>query len=410
MSSRMPDTKEAEKQYLRRSNGGAWESSKPFPPAGQVATEEHAQHIHDFSVLLRVLDLQSDELILDLGAGSGWVSDWLRRCGFKTVACDISHDMLRLARERLPAPERVVTADMEALPFASKSFSKACCLNAFHHVPDQLAALKEIRRVLADDGVVFFSEPGKGHATNPTSLAAVRNYGVQENEIIIRDFMDACSSAGFADVRLRPIAHVIPLFELTRSQWSDWNSFAGSSRPTRALQKLYRACLEFAGLGKKDLLFEEAFAIRLVRELHATIEEHPIITAHCRAFEKPSARVDKAVLAVTRPYAFDSGDVTLDLHVTNAGTTSWNTSHPGEVAIGIQLLDASHHVVNRDYARQALPSLGPGSSHQLTVRFPIPSGLPAFAVKIDVVREGLHWFELSGTAAVVFEIKLTGVK
>jgi SAM-dependent methyltransferase len=402
-----PDTKEAEKQYLRRSQGGTWEASKPFPAPGQTATEEHAQHIHDFSVLLRVLDPRPDDLILDLGAGSGWVSDWLRKCGFQTVAADIAHDMLRLAHDRLAPPQLLVTADMEQLPFASGSFSKACCLNAFHHVPNQLAALKEIRRVLKDDGVVFFSEPGKGHATNPTSMAAVRNYGVQERDIIISDFMDACLTAGFADVRLRPMAHVIPLFELTRPQWADWNAFGSSKRPLRALAKIYRACLEFAGLGKRDLLFEEAFAIRLVRELHATVEEHPIVTAHCQRFEKPVAQVDKALLAVT-PYEVDNGFIDLKLQVTNIGSTSWNSSLSNEVAIGVQLMDAAHNVLNRDHSRHALPPLGPGSACQVTVRFPAPQGVSDFAVKIDLVREGVHWFELSGTTAVVIPMTTTG--
>jgi hypothetical protein len=84
------DTKEAEKDYLRRSGGGEWEASKPFPPPGQIATAEHAGHLLDFAVLLRVLAPGPSDLVLDLGAGSCWVSDWLRRCGVTTIAVDIS--------------------------------------------------------------------------------------------------------------------------------------------------------------------------------------------------------------------------------------------------------------------------------------------------------------------------------
>ncbi len=171
-------TKPFEKDYLRRSGGGAWEASKPFPPPGQLASEDHAQHLLDFALLLRVLRPDASDLVLDLGAGSCWVSDWLRRCGVQTVAVDIAFDMLRLGAVRLGGAKGLTVADMEDLPFADGVFSKACCLNAFHHIPNAARALREIRRVLAPDGVVFFSEPGAGHAIHPTSVAAARNYGV----------------------------------------------------------------------------------------------------------------------------------------------------------------------------------------------------------------------------------------
>ncbi len=176
-------SKQAEKEYLRRSGGGDWEASKPFPPPGQAGGDEHAQHLLDFAVLLRVLVPQPSDSILDLGAGSCWVSDWLRRFGCKTVALDIAWDMLRLGASRLQSARGLVAGDMEHLPFQRGSFNKACCLNAFHHIPDMNAALREIRRVLSDQGVVFFAEPGAGHAAHPTSVAAARNYGVQEKEI-----------------------------------------------------------------------------------------------------------------------------------------------------------------------------------------------------------------------------------
>src|SRR5919106_365503 len=93
--------KQAEKEYLHRSGGGAWELSKPFPPAGQLAGDDHAQHIQDFAVLLKVLAPHASDRVLDLAAGSCWVTDWLRRCGVQTVAVDIAFDMIRLGRDRI---------------------------------------------------------------------------------------------------------------------------------------------------------------------------------------------------------------------------------------------------------------------------------------------------------------------
>src|SRR5262245_41679321 len=256
--------------------------------------------------------------------------------------------MLRLGARRLGGARGLVVGDMEQLPFADGAFSKACCLNAFHHVPDTRRALGEIRRVLKPDGVVIFSEPGVGHANHPTSLAAARNYGVLENEILIDDFMGLCLSAGFADVRLHPIAHIVPLFELQKDQWRDWRRFTASQRPARGFEKLWRAALEIVGLGKKDVLFEEAFAIRLLRELQPVIEQHPVITAHRAPFVRPVPTVDKAILHVLSPPLDTAagGAMTVRIRVANVGTTRWDTASTVLVRLGVQLLTADGELID----------------------------------------------------------------
>jgi ubiquinone/menaquinone biosynthesis C-methylase UbiE len=403
------DTKQAEKDYLRRSAGGEWETSKPFPPPGQIATPEHAGHLLDFAVLLRVLAPGPSDLVLDLGAGSCWVSDWLRRCGVRTIAVDISVDMLRLGAARLGAARGLTAGDMEQLPFADNIFSKACCLNAFHHVPRALRALGEIRRVLAPDGVAFFSEPGVGHASHPTSVAASRNYGVLENEILIDDFMDSCREAGFAEVRLHPISHVMPLFDLDKTQWRAWRTFTASKRPFRAFEKMWRAALEIVGLGKKDLLWEEAFAIRLARELQPVIEQHPIVTAYRAPFVRPTPTRDAAILQLVAPPSRvpASRQVVLRVRVSNAGTTRWETSPPGgQVRVGVQLLAEDGSVINRDYSRHDLPApIEPGGRCELA----LPVAAPAkgsYQFKLDLVREGVTWFELAGSEPVLHRIEV----
>ena len=403
------NSKQAEKDYLRRSAGGDWELSKPFPPAGQVGSDEHAQHLLDFAVMLRVLALRPSDSILDLGSGSCWVSDWLRRFGFNTVAVDISWDMLNLGRMRFASGNGLVVGDLERLPFAAASFSKACCLNAFHHVPDMGAALREIRRVLSPDGVVFFSEPGEGHAANPTSIAATRNYGVQENEILIEPFMEACLAAGFADVRLHPISHIVPLFELNSQQWAAWSRFSASQRPTRAVEKLYRAALELLGMGKKGPLFEEAFAIRLLRELQPVIAQHPVITAHCSPFIKPTLAVDAAALEfVTRLEEIRAGEtIRMLLRVANAGTTMWNASDGQEIRLGAQLLSANGEMIERNYSRHSLPPLLPGGRCEVAMDFAAPSEPGPYSIRFDVVREGVHWFEGSGSQPATLNLKVT---
>jgi SAM-dependent methyltransferase len=396
------NSKQAEKDYLRHSGGGAWEASKPFPPQGQVGGAGHAQDLLDFAVLMRVLAPEPSDSILDLGAGSCWVSDWLRRFGFKTVAVDIAWDMLRLGADRLRSPHGLVVGDMEQLPFRKGAFNKACCLNAFHHVPNMNAALVEIRRVLSQNGVVFFSEPGVGHSEHPTSIAAVRNYGVQEKEILIQEFMAACRTAGFADVRLHPISNIVPLFDLDQDEWMRWCDVTKSKRPFRALHKMYRAAQELVGLRKQDVLFEEAFAIRLLRELQPIVESHPVITAHCMPFVKPERATDAAHYELLRaPFAGGIGEsLALVLRVTNAGTTTWNVVQDREVRLGAQLFDSNGVMIQRDYGRFDIPTLRPGGRVEVSLSIPAPSAPGDYSIRLDLVREGVHWFENLGSQPV----------
>jgi hypothetical protein len=264
--------------------------------------------------------------------------------------------------------------------------------------------------VLTPDGVALFAEPGAGHASHPTSLAATRNYGVLENEVLIDEFMDACLAAGFVDVRLHPIAHIIPLFELQQQQWRAWRKFTASQRPFRAMEKIWRGLLETVGLAKKDLLFEEAFAIRLLREMQPVIEQHPVVTAHRTPFVKPTLNADAASIELVDPPSFVPAgrSIALRVRVTNTGNTRWDTAPTaGQVRLGVQLLTSDGTVVTRDFFRQGFPApLDPGGRCELVLQIPPPPEMTTYQLKIDLVREGVSWFELGGSEAVTHQVRV----
>jgi SAM-dependent methyltransferase len=272
-------SKAAEKSYMSRAGSEHWERTKPFAPPGHDMLPQGLPLILDFAVAVTFLDLKPGERVLDLGAGSCWVSEWLQRLNVPTVSVDISVEMLRVGRDRLPRAPLVVAGDLEQLPLGSGSFDKALCLNAFHHVPDMPKALGEICRVLRPGGRIVFSEPGRGHAEAATSERATGEFGVTEQDIIVAEFFDSCRAAGFSKVRLRPMSYAIPQFELNGEQWTAWNRLARSRRPLRALRKMWLAALEIVGAGKRGVLFEEALSRDLVRLLRGAMEDHPVIVA-----------------------------------------------------------------------------------------------------------------------------------
>ena len=402
------DSKLAEKTYLSRTGGSVWERVKPFSPPGDDTLDDSLELLHDFAVAAKLLQPAPGDRIIDLGAGGGWCSDMLQRLNRRSVAVDISLEMLRVARERgTRVPISAVAGDFERLPFANESFDKAICLSALHHVPDMAAAVAEIARILTDDGVAVFSEPGAGHATMPASITATRDYGVLEQEVLIEPFIDMCRSAGFGHVAVCPIAYVIPEFELTLEEYRAWRRLPRTKRPLRAAEKMWRALLEFVGAGKKTVLFEEAFAMRLVRLFQIPVEEHPFLLASKSAEGRRRRSTFHAAIAVQHmpSQAAPAETMSATVRLTNTGTAGWpaqSASGTGHVRLGIQLLNAEGRVIGRDFARCNLPAdIGPGESRTMQAAFAAPADAGDYQLKFDLVAEGVTWFEPTGTKVAV---------
>lgn len=405
-----PDTKQAEKEYLARTGASAWERVKPFSHPGADTLVESARLLHDFAVAMLTLQPGPDDLILDLGAGGCWCSDLLRRLNRRTVAVDIAVDMLQEGRRRQNgAAIHAVAGDMERLPFRTGVFSKAICLSAVHHVPDIGRAVGEIARVLDDDGVALFSEPGQGHSTQPFSVAAMRDFGVLEQDIVVSTFVEQCRDAGFRDVRLKAMSYAMPEFDLTPEQWSAWSDLARRKRPIRALRKMWSAVLEFLGLGKGSVLFEETLAMSLVRLLRGAMEDHPIIVASKRGGGAVAPASHAARIDIERMPAHASPGGTMPIRATmrNTGTSTWRAVSPagiGHTTLGLQLVDAEGRLFARDFHRVPLPrDIAPGQS--VTINFDCPApATGTWTMKFDLVAEGVTWFEAVGSEVVTRDL------
>ena len=68
------------------------------------------------------------------------------------------------------------------------------------------------------------------------------------------------------------------------------------------------------------------------------------------------------------------------------------------VRLGAQLCDADGRVTNRDHARAWLPhTLEPGESLDVPIEVSTPESPGHYAVKLDLVSEGIDWFEACGS-------------
>ena len=118
---------------------------------------------YELATYVRLLDPQRDDVILDVGAGTGRVvKEYASRCA--AVSCaDYSRQSLRflLARKDLD-PRRIeaVLADATALPFAERSFDRVVSLSMLCFLPSDALRhqfLAHVRRVLRPGGVFVVS-------------------------------------------------------------------------------------------------------------------------------------------------------------------------------------------------------------------------------------------------------------
>jgi ubiquinone/menaquinone biosynthesis C-methylase UbiE len=96
-------------------------------------------------------EIKDDDFVLDIGCGTGEQLKLLNRA----IGLDISIEMAKIANKKTNKP--VVVANVEFLPFKNKSFDKAISFfGALNHC-NLKRALREVNRVLKDDGVFIFT-------------------------------------------------------------------------------------------------------------------------------------------------------------------------------------------------------------------------------------------------------------
>lgn len=122
------------------------------PPANSYYPLEYAFHL---------LGDVKDEVVVDLGCGSGEELIPLRRRGARVIGIDISPHLIAIALERLQmygmeAELEVASAYETHLPDASVDV--VFCMSLLHHL--ELERVRnEIRRILKPDGLFILKEP-----------------------------------------------------------------------------------------------------------------------------------------------------------------------------------------------------------------------------------------------------------
>jgi SAM-dependent methyltransferase len=341
-----------------------------------------ARRFIDLGVLIDGLRVIPGDTVLELGAGSCWVSHQFNKFGCKTIAVDVSPAALAIGRqvfERDPETNWDLTPEFMAydghtLPLADCSVDAIVLYDVFHHLPNPEALLREMYRVLAPCGIVAMSEPGRGHAQSAPSRTESSATGVLESELVLEDVAELARRSGFVATR-SIVAANHPLLEIDARHLRRFMGGAGLSRYWS------RLCAAL----------DTHYYILLFRSDAQPTTRRP---KHLKAIINTVDRGlhDQRAVRVT-----PGESASVPLSVRNVGDTTWLASSAagGWTRLGVHLLgDApSHEVIDYDWVRVELPhDVAPDETIELDITLPPIAMQGNYLIAVDLVVEGMTWF------------------
>jgi ubiquinone/menaquinone biosynthesis C-methylase UbiE len=139
------------------------------------------------AAVLRLLDPQPGDTILDVGCGSGHYARRAAEAGARVVATDVAKNYVEQARahvgELLAGRCEFRVEDAERLSLPDEAVDKVLMTEVIEHVPHPERAVREATRVLRRGGLLVVSTPSRFSPLNVAYAAKrrVRGYGFNEH-------------------------------------------------------------------------------------------------------------------------------------------------------------------------------------------------------------------------------------
>lgn len=218
---------------------GRPEFCEPF-----IAGRQPGRLIFDLGVMLSLMDFtKSSEPVLDFGAGTGWISEFIARSGFQTVSFDIHNNLEDLLNTRVETDKRVdgdklsyAHGDGHNMPFDADCFGHLLVYDTLHHMYDYDKVFEEFHRVLKPGGLGIFVEPGARHSKSPETIAFVEAQKKHdpdwiERDVVLEEIDDIAKKVGFEDgLHIVPVQHPLALDDYSLEKFHQLQNNVGKER------------------------------------------------------------------------------------------------------------------------------------------------------------------------------------
>jgi glycosyltransferase involved in cell wall biosynthesis/SAM-dependent methyltransferase len=388
-----PRMLDAERSYYLRTKPFYNLAHKPVKHTGYGMDPETHRHFSDFANMAVALALPAGARILDVGCGSGWLSEYFARLGYDVWGIDISDDLIRMARERVESVPynldhetalrcRFLTHDIEIAPLPKEfgaKFDAIICYDSLHHLVDERAVFSHLAAMLDVGGLLFILEgqkPSAGSATEDELRDVMRQYGTLESPFshdYLRALLDEHGLAVVGDY-----VSVSGLFEREMLE--------GDRLPLRTLPTDYHylTCMKVS----EDAPATSVPDSRAPGVLRAELTLRDSLSRQVG----PGAKLE------------------VPITIRNAGDTLWlsgQTVRAGVVMPGVRVIDERGKIISELHGHPMLPrAVPPGQAVALDIPCPVPLDSGTYTIKIDLVDQHICWFEERGSQPLVFTFEV----
>ncbi|MBI3192851.1 MAG: class I SAM-dependent methyltransferase [Ignavibacteriae bacterium] len=125
--------------------------------AGSYFDDAVTESLEDNSLLQRFRKLKPAGKFLEVGCAGGAFLNAAKKVGYEVYGVEFSNDAAELARTKYGL--EVVVGDVHDAKFPDNMFDVIFLGDVLEHLPNPLASVKELHRILAPKGVVIFECP-----------------------------------------------------------------------------------------------------------------------------------------------------------------------------------------------------------------------------------------------------------
>ena len=192
--------------------------------------------------------------VLEVGFGAGTdFIQWLR-AGARASGIDLTGEALenltrRIEAYQLPAPEQLLVADAEQLPFESDSFDLGYSFGVLHHSPQTEKAIAELVRVVRPGGeikIMLYNRHSVYVFNQWVKFALLRGKPWQSLRSVLWNHIESVGTKAYTRQELARTFAKLPLENISvHTEVTSADYLSASAVP--ALNLLYRIALRFAG-------------------------------------------------------------------------------------------------------------------------------------------------------------------
>jgi SAM-dependent methyltransferase len=364
-------------------------ANKPARYRNAGMDEDTHRHFCDFANIAVTLALEPGSSILDVGCGSGWLSEYFARLGYVVKGIDISPDLIEMSRERVArvpygadheTPLRcefeIHDVEMSAL---DEPFDAIICYDSLHHFQDEKAVIQNVAKMMNVGGALFILEgdrPPAGSSSEEELHQVMNEFGTLESPFDYEYLRQLLEENGFAIT-------------------GDYVSVNGLF-PREAME---HDRLQLSNLGAN---YHYLACKKVASGAHASTVPDSRQPELLRAEYSLLASAPGVVEAFT--------SLELKIQIRNTGDTLWlagSEPRSGIVMPAIRIIDGKNAVISEVHGEPLLPhAVAPGETIMVRVSVRVPSRPGPYTLKFDLVAQHISWFEQHGTIplTVPFEV------